>query len=128
MMLSLCGHPLCESCFETIKRMQQIDNPNCPTCRKPIQNGLGPITDNHPIYQRVEPKKKVCVETMVDQADFLEEITEAPAIDPIPKPDREPSLYEKLFGSLEYQPSAGGGAARLKPDHRREPPAARGDA
>jgi hypothetical protein len=58
----------------------------------------------------------------VNLADFIEEITEAPI------PDRTLSFYEKLFGSLEDQPSAGGGAAMSKPHHRREPPAARADA
>ena len=115
MKLALCGHPLCESCFETIKRTQQRENPSCPTCRKPIQNGLGPITDSHPCFLRVEPRKMVCVATMVDPADFLEAEIGGPAIDPIPKPAWKPSIYEKLFGYLEDQPSAGGGAAMPKP-------------
>lgn len=110
-----CGHPLCESCFENIKKTQGRQNPNCPNCRHPIQNGLVPITDSHPIFLRVEPRKMVCVATMVDPVDFLEAAIGGPEIDPIPKPDRKLSIYDKLFGYLEDQPSAGGGAARSKP-------------
>jgi hypothetical protein len=129
MKISLCGHPLCESCFEQMKSTQGRQNPNCPTCRNPILNGLGPITDSHPIYQRVEPKRMTSVETMVDPVDFLEAAIGGPAIDPIPKPSRKPSIYAQLFGSPEDQPSAGGGgAARPNPLQKRGPPAARADA
>jgi hypothetical protein len=113
MKISLCGHPLCESCFETIKVNQQRENPNCPTCRKPILNGLGPITDNHPIYRRVEQRKMVCVSTIVDQADFLEAEIGGPAIDPIPKPAQKLSIYAQLLGSVKEKPSAGGGGAAM---------------
>ena len=113
MKLALCGHPLCESCFETIKRTQQRENPSCPTCRKPIQNGLGPITDSHPCFLRVEPRKMVCVATMVDPADFLEAEIGGPAIDPIPKPAWKPSIYAQLLGSVKEKPCAGGGGAAM---------------
>lgn len=96
-----CGHPLCESCFEGIKNTQGQQNSNCPNCRHPIQNGLVPITDSHPIFLRVEPRKMVCVATMVDPVDFLEAAIGGPGIDPIPKPDRKPTIYDKLFGYLE---------------------------
>jgi hypothetical protein len=119
-----CGQPFCEPCFETIKKTQGRQNPPCPNCRHPIQNGLVRITDSHPIYRRGELKHMISVGTTVDLTDFLDEITEAP----IPKPDRTLSVYEKLFESLEDQPSASGGAAMSKPHHRREPPAPRADA
>lgn len=122
-----CGQPLCESCFNQTKTPQR-PNPPCPNCRRSIQNGLVPITDSHPIYQRVEPKRTICVETMVDPADFLETAIGGPAIDPIPKPARKPSIYAQLFGSPEDQPSAGGGAAMPKQPQQRGPPAARADA
>lgn len=123
-----CGQPLCESCFNQTKTPQK-PNPPCPNCRRSIQNGLVPITDSHPIYLRVEPKRMICMETMVDPADFLEAAIGGPAIDPIPKPARKPSIYAQLFGSPEDQPSAsGGGAAMSKSPHRRGPPAARADA
>jgi hypothetical protein len=47
-----CGQPFCEPCFETIKKTQGRQNPPCPNCRHPIQNGLVRITDSHPIYRR----------------------------------------------------------------------------
>jgi hypothetical protein len=124
MLTPCCGQPFCELCFETTKKTQGRQNPPCPNCRQPIQNILVRITDSNPIYRRGELKHMISVGTTVDPADFLDEITEAP----IPKPDRTLSVYEKLFESLEDQPSAGGGAAMSKPHHRREPPAPRADA
>lgn len=108
-----CGHPLCESCFESIKKTQGRQNPNCPNCRLPIQIDLTPITDNHPIYRRVESKRMICVETMVDPADFLEAAIGGPAIDPIPKPARKLSIYAKLLESVKVKPCAGGGGAEM---------------
>jgi len=107
-----CGQPLCESCFNQTKTPQR-PNPPCPNCRRSIQNGLVPITDSHPIYQRVEPKRTICVETMVDPADFLESAIGGPAIDPIPKPARKPSIYGNLLGCVKEKPSAGGGGAAM---------------
>jgi hypothetical protein len=104
-----CGQPLCESCFETTKRTQGRQNPNCPNCRHPIQNGLVRITDSHPIYRRVQPKLMICVATMFDPVDFLEAAIGGPEIDPIPKPARKPSIYAQLLGSPKEKPSAGGG-------------------
>jgi hypothetical protein len=112
-----CGHPLCVSCFENIKKTQKRQNPNCPNCRLPIQIDLTLITDNHPIYRRVEPKRMICVETMVDPADFLEAAIGGPAIDPIPKPTRKPpSIYAQLLclssSSKEKHRAGGSSAAR----------------
>ena len=111
-----CGQPFCESCFETTKRTQGRQNPNCPNCRHPIQNGLVRITDSHPWFLRVEPRKMVkmvCVETMVDPADFLEAEIGGPAIDPIPKPAQKLSIYAQLLGSVKEKPCAGGGGAAM---------------
>jgi hypothetical protein len=108
-----CGQPLCESCFETTKRTQGRQNPTCPNCRHPIQNGLVPITDSHPLVKRFEPKRTICVSTMVDPADFLEAEIGGPAIDPIPKPAQKLSIYAQLLGSVKEKPSAGGGGAAM---------------
>jgi hypothetical protein len=112
-----CGQPLCEYCFNKIKTPQR-PNPPCPNCRHSIQIGLVPITDSHPLFLQVEPKRTICVETMVEPADFLETVIGGPAIDPIQKPAQKSSIYAQLLSGIcegKTSASAGGGAAMPKP-------------
>jgi hypothetical protein len=116
-----CGQPLCESCFETMKITQGRQNPPCPNCRCSIQIGLVPITDSHPIYLRVEPRKMVSISTMVQSADFIDADFGGPAIEPIPNPPQEQSesakklsdFWSQIMLSKNGKPCAGGGGAAM---------------
>jgi len=131
---SCCGTIICDSCYEDLKRHTRQDNPRCPQCRNCTRQNdtLVRILDSHPTIRRLE----VCdAETTTDQDVFLESAIGGPELEPIPTPklSRPPSIYAQLLGDQLFDvqaraAAAGGGAARLKPDHRRDPPAARGDA
>ena len=93
---------------------------------------LVPIIDDHPTIRNVGRKLKANAETSFDQDVSLEAQIGGPEIESISKPSRPPSIYAQLMqdqlSAGQARASAGGGAAMPKPHHRRDPPAARGDA
>jgi len=136
---SCCGTIICDSCYEDLKRHTQQDNPRCPTCRGNTRQDLElvRIPDSHPTIRRLQ----VCdAETTTDPEDFLAAVIGGPEFElfPIPIPNQKPSyplsIYAQLLGDQRSDGQAcaggggGGGGAMSKPNHRRDPPAARGDA
>jgi hypothetical protein len=129
-----CGNLLCSSCFDQIKKINYArhgDTPPCPCCRAPVIC-LVPIIDDHPTIRNVGRKLKANAETSFDQDVSLEAQIGGPEIESISKPSRPPSIYAQLMqdqlSAGQARASAGGGAAKPKPHHWREPPAARADA
>jgi len=126
-----CGNLLCSSCFDQIKKIhyeRHGDTPPCPCCRAPVIC-LVPIIDDHPTFRNIRRNLKANAETTTDPDVFLEAQIGGPEIEPIPKPSRPPSIYEKLMKSQLSAGGAaagGGGAARPNPHGQRgEPPGAR---